>query len=253
MIFFKFSFMEPANPVEIVEPTPVMVPESEDFPSFLVVIKKDKSVWYNEKTAENDTLLTRVAGPIKENLKKIIAAYKDKADKENIKPGYYIKGDNSLEYPQFKEILNAFKENDIFKYKLVTLLSPEDMLKTSSEPSTLNLFMPKDEQKEIQTKANDSGLTLLLLKNNILAYNGDKMFEAETYDYKTIHQLLMTQSKKYGKEFIVIIKPAEEAPYKATVDILDEMTICEIKRYAIVDLKPVEKEIIKKFNSVNGR
>jgi biopolymer transport protein ExbD len=33
---------------------------------------------------------------------------------------YLIKGDNNAKYPQFKEILNAFKRNDIYKFKLVT-------------------------------------------------------------------------------------------------------------------------------------
>jgi biopolymer transport protein ExbD len=33
---------------------------------------------------------------------------------------YMIKGDNNAKYPQFKEILNSFKRNDIYKFQLVT-------------------------------------------------------------------------------------------------------------------------------------
>ncbi|MES1214173.1 MAG: biopolymer transporter ExbD [Bacteroidota bacterium] len=36
------------------------------------------------------------------------------------KINYLIKGDNNAKYPQFKEILNAFKRNDIYKFQLVT-------------------------------------------------------------------------------------------------------------------------------------
>ena len=36
------------------------------------------------------------------------------------KLNYLIKGDNNAKYPQFKEILNAFKRNDIYKFQLVT-------------------------------------------------------------------------------------------------------------------------------------
>jgi len=36
------------------------------------------------------------------------------------KINYLIKGDNNAKYPQFKEILNAFKRNDIFKFQLIT-------------------------------------------------------------------------------------------------------------------------------------
>jgi biopolymer transport protein ExbD len=35
-----------------------------------------------------------------------------------------IKGDNSAKYPDFKRVLEAFKRNDIYKFKLVT--SPEE-------------------------------------------------------------------------------------------------------------------------------
>jgi biopolymer transport protein ExbD len=37
---------------------------------------------------------------------------------------YMIKGDNSAKYPDFKRVLEAFKRNDIYKFKLVT--SPEE-------------------------------------------------------------------------------------------------------------------------------
>jgi biopolymer transport protein ExbD len=36
------------------------------------------------------------------------------------KINYLIKGDNNAKYPQFKEILNSFKRNDIYKFQLVT-------------------------------------------------------------------------------------------------------------------------------------
>jgi len=36
------------------------------------------------------------------------------------KINFLIKGDNNAKYPQFKEILNAFKRNDIYKFQLVT-------------------------------------------------------------------------------------------------------------------------------------
>lgn len=35
---------------------------------------------------------------------------------------YLIKGDNNAKYPAFKMVLNAFKKNDIFKFKMITML-----------------------------------------------------------------------------------------------------------------------------------
>jgi len=51
---------------------------------------------------------------------------------------------------------------------------------------------------------------------------------------------------------VVIIKPTPDATYKNTVDILDEMTINEIKRYAMVDISPVEMELIKVTEAAAG-
>jgi hypothetical protein len=50
---------------------------------------------------------------------------------------------------------------------------------------------------------------------------------------------------------VVVIKPDDEATYKNTIDILDEMAISDIGRYAMVDLFPIEKELIKKTEGGN--
>ena len=53
------------------------------------------------------------------------------------------------------------------------------------------------------------------------------------------------------KDLVIVIKPDDEATYKNTIDILDEMAISAIKRYAMVDLFPAEKELIKKTEGGN--
>jgi hypothetical protein len=54
------------------------------------------------------------------------------------------------------------------------------------------------------------------------------------------------QVKAAEKEgLIVLIKPDSTAKYKNLVDILDEMLITNVGRYAIVDLSDSEKELIK--------
>ncbi len=44
---------------------------------------------------------------------------------------------------------------------------------------------------------------------------------------------------------VVLIKPSDDAIYKNVVDILDEMNISNIKRYALVDIAPEDLELIK--------
>ena len=47
------------------------------------------------------------------------------------------------------------------------------------------------------------------------------------------------------KALIVLIKADEQSNYKNLVDILDEMSICNIGRYAIVDITTSETDMIK--------
>ena len=51
---------------------------------------------------------------------------------------------------------------------------------------------------------------------------------------------------------MVIIKPTKDATYKNTVDILNEMTIDAVKRYALVDISPTEYGYITKTEAANG-
>lgn len=44
---------------------------------------------------------------------------------------------------------------------------------------------------------------------------------------------------------VVVIKATEDATYKNMVDILDEMNICNIGKYAIVDLTGYDRELIQ--------
>ena len=47
---------------------------------------------------------------------------------------------------------------------------------------------------------------------------------------------------------VVLIKPSDESKYKNMVDILDEMNIGNIARYALVDITSIDKELIKDSN-----
>jgi biopolymer transport protein ExbD len=55
---------------------------------------------------------------------------------------------------------------------------------------------------------------------------------------------MMTLDKKGP---VVLIKAAENVKYKNIVDIIDEMAICNIARYALVDINAVEKKMVADF------
>lgn len=54
--------------------------------------------------------------------------------------------------------------------------------------------------------------------------------------------------KGYEDGLIVVIKATDKANYRNMIDILDEMLICNIGRYAIVDISEVELEMLKGVN-----
>jgi hypothetical protein len=50
----------------------------------------------------------------------------------------------------------------------------------------------------------------------------------------------------------VIIKPTQDATYKNTVDMLDEMKIDDVRRYALVDITSDEYKIVILTEQANG-
>jgi len=91
----------------------------------------------------------------------------------------------------------------------------------------------------------------VLLERNKLVYDQVRMVEdsvkkgliPDNEDEIKKHKAQVKAAEKEG--LIVLIKPDEKARYKNLVDILDEMLICNVGRYAIVDLTDSEKELIK--------
>jgi biopolymer transport protein ExbD len=153
---------------------------------------------------------------------------------------------------------------------------------TMSSPKALNLNMPKDTKNEEElNKAKESGaLTIMLGKNNdVYYYEGQLLPDGsnfKTATFATIRQEIIDKKKEVIKthvhdsncpkiwaenkgdknscldrDFVVVIKPDEDATYRNTVDMLDEMTINNVKRYAMVDITPQELEVVKKVEETN--
>jgi biopolymer transport protein ExbD len=122
---------------------------------------------------------------------------------------------------------------------------------TMSQPTALRLFLPKDTEKpEEQNKVKASGaLTILLAKNdNVFYYEGELAPNASNFKstgFKEIRDVIINKKKTTNPDdFVVVIKPNKESTYKNVVDMLDEMTINVVKRYALVDISPVEDQLI---------
>jgi biopolymer transport protein ExbD len=68
---------------------------------------------------------------------------------------------------------------------------------------------------------------------------------------KPTYKAHLSAIKNYEKGLIVVIKATDESRYKNLIDILDEMLICNIGRYAIVDIGEKEKEMVKNAQPTN--
>lgn len=123
---------------------------------------------------------------------------------------------------------------------------------TINSPKAFKLNVPDDTAKDDeQTEAKASGaFTVLLSKdNNVFYYEGQLASDGSNFkssNFKEIRaEILKKKANTPEKDLVVIIKPDETSVYKNVVDMLDEMQIADIKRYAIVDVFPGEIELIK--------
>jgi biopolymer transport protein ExbD len=127
---------------------------------------------------------------------------------------------------------------------------------TMSQPTAMRLFLPKDvKNPDEQNKVKNSAvITLMLGKNDVIYYyEGDSAQGLKPTDFKKIRDIVMDKKRRTDpKDFVVVLKPSVDATYKNTVNILDEMTIDGVKRYAMVDISPVEYNFIKLTEAANG-
>jgi len=127
---------------------------------------------------------------------------------------------------------------------------------TMAQPTAMNLFMPKDVDKpEEQNKVKESGaFTIMLGKQDVVYYyEGLDPLQIKTATFKTIRDEIIRKKQSTNvDDLVVIIKPTIDATYKNTVDILDEMTINAIKRYAMVDISPQEYQLITLTEAASG-
>lgn len=143
---------------------------------------------------------------------------------------------------------------------------------TMSTPNTMRLIMPKDEKDpKNQTEVKESGaLTIMLGKGNQVYYymgqikpDGSNFTTSSFAEIRKVIQdkkkdvMQMGRSLGYPKDtldrdFVVVIKPNKEATYKNTVDMLDEMTINNVHRFALIDITDDENKLVKATEAKNN-
>lgn len=156
---------------------------------------------------------------------------------------------------------------------------------TMSSPKTMDLNMPKDTKKdEDETKIKQSGaLTIMMGKEDkVYFYEGELAPDGSNFKSSTFKEIrneiirkkqevikshvhddkceeIKLKAKDRGdlnwekadldRDFVVVIKPNEEATYKNTVDMLDEMTINNVKKFAMIKIADTENQLVKATES----
>jgi len=95
------------------------------------------------------------------------------------------------------------------------------------------------------------GIRKVLLEKNkdlftqILTYREKRQSGKLVIADTTADQEIKKMKKGDMKGPIVLIKADDKAKYKDIVNIIDEMAICNIASYAVVDILPIELELLK--------
>ncbi len=118
-------------------------------------------------------------------------------------------------------------------------------------------FGIKDPQVET-TDFGPEGIRKLLLDRNKKTIAGVEKIKADfapkikaaatSQEREDLTKQMKSEANKVKSEkdaLMVLIKTDEKAKYKNVVDMLDEMAICTIGKYALVDISPAEKTLIE--------
>jgi biopolymer transport protein ExbD len=101
----------------------------------------------------------------------------------------------------------------------------------------------------VQTNFSPKGIRQFLIKKNYDVMVKVRELNAEKESKKLSDKEFEKRKDEIiadKKAPIVIIKGTEESSYKSLIDLLDEMAICNIGRYAILDIDPFDLELLAK-------
>jgi biopolymer transport protein ExbD len=96
------------------------------------------------------------------------------------------------------------------------------------------------------------GIRDVLLQRNVEVVNQIRQLKIQRAQKKITDDEFrkkVIEVKKNKQAPVVMIKSTDDANYENLVDILDEMQICSIARYAIIDITGYDKELINNFEN----
>ncbi|HMU77938.1 MAG TPA: biopolymer transporter ExbD [Bacteroidia bacterium] len=111
-------------------------------------------------------------------------------------------------------------------------------------------FKPGETQLN-QTDFSDNGIRKILLDKNAAAHAEVKRLEDELAKRQiadSTFKRLAVEAKSQKSALMVLIKTDDKAKYRNVIDILDELSIASVGKYAVVDMMKDEYDLIQKMN-----
>lgn len=133
---------------------------------------------------------------------------------------------------------------------------------TFNKPNAMEVIMPEkpkpeDTASQTKVKASEALTVIIAQKNRLFYYKGiseNPVVEQTNYSANGLRKVLLdfdaevkSKQRAEGKKEVgpvVLIKAIDEAQFGHMVDVLDEMKITGIQRYAIVDIMEAEKNML---------
>ena len=157
----------------------------------------------------------------------------------------------SMNKPQTMEINMPIKK-DVTEEDQTKIKESQAMTIILGEKDRIFYYFGITEPKVEVTNFGKDGIRKTLLeenkKRNPVGVDSIAIYKKQLEDNKIkedVYKRKVARIKGFKDGLIVLIKADDKSKYKNLVDILDEMLICNIGRYAIVDITDIEKELIK--------
>jgi biopolymer transport protein ExbD len=117
-----------------------------------------------------------------------------------------------------------------------------------SKPTGLKIYLPESVPDDMKIETPVSGALTILLsgEDKVYYYEGADPQQMHLSSEKGIRTVILNKKRATDpKKFIVIIKPGKDSNFHSLVSIMDEMTINEVKHYAMVDPEAIEYSLMK--------
>jgi biopolymer transport protein ExbD len=158
----------------------------------------------------------------------------------------------SMNKPQTMEINMPIKEENLNEDEKTKIKESQAMtILLTDKDKVVYYFGITDPKLETTNFGKDGIRKILLQKNRELNPVGvdsipvlKNMLQKKEID-EAAYKKRLSVIKAYKNGLIVVIKADDKSKFKNLVDILDEMLICNIGRYAIVDITPQEVDMLK--------